>query len=77
MWLRVIEKADCYYLDEVLAIHRKRPGSISNAKYTVLMKHLYILYRKDQKMNPVRAAWRTARNVFFGVGKKLFYRHKN
>lgn len=77
MWLRVIEKADCYYLDEVLAIHRKRPGSISNVKYTVLMKHLYILYRKDQKMNPVRAAWRTARNVLFGVGKKLFYRHKN
>lgn len=76
MWLRVIEKCDCYYLDEVLAIHRKRPGSISNAKYTVLMKHLYILYRKDQGYGVVRAAWRTARNVLFGVAKKVFYRKK-
>ncbi len=75
MWLRVIEKCDCYYLDEVLAIHRKRPGSISNAKYSVLIKHLYLLYRKDQKLNPVHAAWRTARNVIFGVFKKLFYSH--
>ena len=76
MWLRVIEKADCYYLDEVLAIHRKRPGSISNAKYSVLIKHLYLLYRKDKGFNPVHAALRTARNVFFGVWKRLFYRHK-
>ena len=76
MWLRVIEKADCYYLDEVLAIHRKRPGSISNAKYTVLIKYLYILYRKDQNLDPVRAAIRTARNVVFGIGKKLFFKKK-
>ncbi len=77
MWLRVIEKCDCYYLDEVLAIHRKRPGSISNAKYTVLIKHLYILYRKDRGYGVIRATWRTARNVLFGVAKRIFYRKKD
>ena len=77
MWLWVIEKCDCYYLDEVLAIHRKRPGSISNAKYTVLIKHLYLLYRKDRGYCAIRAAWRTARNVLFGVAKRVFYRKKD
>lgn len=74
IWLRAIEKADCYYLDETLGVHRKRKGSISSSKKSVLMKHFYILYRKGEHMNPVHAGIRTARNLFFGAfKKKLFY----
>lgn len=73
MWLKVIEKADCYYLDEILAIHRKREGSISNASKVELIKHFYLLYRKGENMNPVYAALRTCRNLFFGAFKKLLF----
>jgi len=73
IWLKAIEKADCYYLDETLGVHRKRKGSISNAKKSVLMKHFYILYRKGEHMDPVRASIRTARNLFFGMLKKKLY----
>ncbi len=76
MWLKVIEKSNCYYLDETLGIHRKRKGSISSVKYSVLMKHFYILYRKGENMNPVHAAMRTARNLFFGMMKKMLYYKK-
>lgn len=76
MWLKAIEKADCYYLDETLSIHRKRKGSISSAKYTVLAKYFYILYRQGEEMGMLRAAVRTARNLFFGMMKKALYYKK-
>lgn len=76
IWLKVIEKADCYYLDETLGIHRKRKGSISSVSKKTLIKHFYLLYRKGEHLNPVHAAVRTARNLAFGAMKKKLYYSK-
>ena len=73
MWLKVCEKAKCYLLDETLAKYRKRGGSISNHGYTKLIKWHYRLYRFAEKKDPVSSLVLTARNLFFGVIKKLKY----
>ena len=38
MWLKACKKADCYLLNEELAMYRKRTGSISNHSYKTLIK---------------------------------------
>lgn len=73
MWLKVIEKADCYLLDETLAKYRIRSGSISRHSKIKLIKHHYLLYRKGEDRNCVVSSCLTARNLFFGVLKKVFY----
>lgn len=73
MWLKVCKKADCYLLDEVLAKYRKRSGSISNHGYVKLIKWHYKLYREAEKKNAVLSALLTARNLFWGVWKKVRY----
>lgn len=78
MWLKIVRKADCYYLPENLALYRKRDGSISDHNYLSLVKWHYKLYRKAEGMNRVHSLNTTARNLAFGVWKKLRYvkRHK-
>lgn len=73
MWLKVIEKADCYLLDETLAKYRIRSGSISRHSKIKLIKHHYLLYRKGEGRNCVVSSCLTVRNLFFGVLKKVFY----
>ena len=73
MWLKAIRNADCYFLPEMLAKYRKRAGSISNHGYTKLIKWHYKLFREAEGKDPVTAAFSTARNLWFGVYKKLRY----
>lgn len=73
MWLKVCQKATCYLLEENLASYRKRSGSISNHSYTKLIKWHYRLFREAEGQNPVHAAFCTARNLCFGLYKKLRY----
>ncbi len=73
IWLKVCKRATCYLLNETLAKYRKRSGSISNHGYRALIKWHYKLHREAEKRNPVSAAILTARNLFFGVIKKLKY----
>lgn len=73
MWLKVCKKADCHLLDENLASYRKRSGSISRHGYTSLIKWHYKLYKEAEGMCVVAALFNTARNLFFGVVKKLFF----
>lgn len=73
MWLKVCKMADCYLLDEILAKYRRRSGSISNHGYGKLIKWHYRLYRQAEGRNPIPAAVLTARNLFFGVIKKIKY----
>ncbi|MCQ2091287.1 MAG: glycosyltransferase [Fibrobacter sp.] len=73
MWLKIIRKAKCHLLPEVLASYRKRRGSISNHSYMALIKWHYKLYREAEGMNPVSSLWITVRNLFFGVMKKFLY----
>ena len=73
MWLKICKKANCYLLDENLAMYRKRAGSISNHEYTLLIKWHYKLYREEEKQNIFFACFNTIRNIYFGIIKKLIY----
>ncbi len=87
MWLKIIRKAKCHLLPEMLASYRKRTGSISHDchsersvaksknldRYLSLIKWHYKLYREAEGMNPVSSLWITLRNLFFGVMKKFLY----
>lgn len=71
IWLKVVKKADCYLLSEVLASYRKRSGSISRQSYITLIKWHYKLYREAEKLSPIWSLSITIRNLFFGLWKKI------
>lgn len=73
MWLKVIKKADCFLLDEMLGQYRKRTGSISNHSYVKLIKWHYLLFREAEEKNPLAASALTCINLVFGLGKKILY----
>jgi len=73
IWLKACRNADCHLLPETLASYRKRSGSISRHSYLALIKWHYKLYREAETLNPVISLWITARNLFFGVWKKIRY----
>lgn len=73
IWLKVIEKADCYLLDECLGRYRIRSGSISRHSKLKLVKFHYLLYRNGEHQNMIMSAFNTVRNLFWGVYKKLRY----
>lgn len=73
MWLKACTKADCYLLDEELAMYRKRNGSISNHSYMSLIKWHYKLYREAEHQNIIYSLFNTCRNMVFGIYKKKKY----
>lgn len=77
MWLKVCKKANCYLLNEELAMYRKRSGSISNHSYLELIKWHYKLYREAERQNTLISLYNTWRNLVFGIYKKKMYCIKN
>ena len=73
MWLKVIKKADCYLLPDVLASYRMRRGSISNQSYFVLIKWQYKLFHEAEGKNAVLSLLLTIGNLLFGTVKKIYY----
>ena len=73
IWLKAIQKCDCFLLRETLASYRKRMGSISRHGKLSLIKWHYLLHRQAEGLNPVFALWNTFRNLVFGTGKKIKY----
>jgi len=76
MWLKVIQNANCYLLDEVLAKYRKRQGSISNHSKVKLIKYHYYLYKYGEHRSCISSSILTVRNLFFGTMKKIIYLKK-
>lgn len=74
MWLKVIAKADCYLLDETLAMYRRRTGSISNHGVIKLVKWHYRLFRECQDCGKVMSLVMTLCNLGFGMMKKILFR---
>lgn len=71
MWLKVCQKADCYLLDEELALYRRgRTGSVSTNSIKIMIGWHYKLYREAEGQNPVAALFNTGRNLVFGFYKK-------
>lgn len=74
MWLKVCWKADCYLLDEELALYRRgRAGSVSTHSIKTMIGWHYKLYREAEGQNPVEAVINTGRNMVFGFYKKKRY----
>lgn len=73
MWLKVSRKASCHLLPSVLAHYRKRGGSISNTKYSSLIKWHFRLFKDAESYSTISAALCTVNNLFWGVFKKLVY----
>ncbi|MDW7650633.1 MAG: glycosyltransferase family 2 protein [Bacillota bacterium] len=74
LWLKAIEKSNCYLLPEILASYRKRQGSISNYSYIKLIKFHYYLWRNGEDKSRLTATLFTVRNLFFGLLKKIYYK---
>lgn len=74
MWLKVCRKADCYLLDEELALYRRgRQGSVSTNSIKTMIGWHYKLFREAEGENPVVAMFNTGRNMVFGFYKKKRY----
>ena len=73
MWLQLSKKADCHLLQENLALYRKRLGSLTAHGKLSLIRYHYLMFRQSENMPAVTSALLTARNLFFGFFKKLYY----
>ena len=74
MWLKVCRKADCYLLNEELALYRRgRVGSISTNSIKTMISWHYRLFRESENQSLIGATFSTARNILFGLYKKKRY----
>lgn len=71
IWLKVVNKCPCYFLDEILAVYRDRKGSITpNSVWKKIIAH-YPLFRKGTSMSPLAAGIMVVMNIFGNAYKKL------
>ena len=76
MWLQAIEKSNCYRFPECLSYYIKHDGSISSGSKIKLIKWHYKLFKDGLHKNKFVSVLLTARNMFFGVIKKIVYKKK-
>lgn len=74
MWLKAAEKTNFLRMPAPLSIYRKHNGSISSGRKWRLVKYHYILFRKGQKFGRIKSVFCTARNLIWGVYKKVYYK---
>ena len=74
MWLKVCKMADCYLLDEELALYRRgRSGSVSTQSIKTMIRWHYKLFAEAEGQNAATAMINTARNLVCGLYKKCHY----
>ena len=74
MWLKVIEKSDCYLLGECLARYRRgRTGSVSTHGYATMIAWHYRLWHEAMGKDTLMSMFWTGMNLICGTYKKLFY----
>ena len=73
MWLKVIKKADCHLLPEVLGKYRRRANSITPKPIWQRIWAHYPLFRVAEEMNPISATFWVIMNVFGNAYKKFRY----
>lgn len=73
MWLKVVEKCPCYFLDENLAVYRHRKGSITpTSTWRKIIAH-YPLFRRGASMSPLAAGIMVVVNIFGNAYKKMMF----
>lgn len=74
MWLKVVDKAECLLLPEVLGRYRVRETSISHGGSRIKQaKHLYMLWRTDEECGKGASLFHTALNIVCSFYKKSKY----
>ncbi|MBR6631844.1 MAG: glycosyltransferase family 2 protein [Alistipes sp.] len=73
MWLKVIQKSNCYLLKETLAKYRRRKGSITPPSIKDRILWHYRLFRDAEEMNKVSAFIWMIINIVGNSYKKVFY----
>jgi glycosyltransferase involved in cell wall biosynthesis len=77
LWLKVIQKTECYHLNECHALYRRRKkGSLSSTNILDLLSHHYKLYRKSENMNIIKSIYYVLLNLIYGLHRKIKYRIK-
>ena len=77
MWLKACRKANCYLLDEELALYRRgRTGSVSTHGIKTMIKWHFKLFREAEGQNWLSSVFNTGRNLVFGFYKKMRYVNK-
>jgi glycosyltransferase involved in cell wall biosynthesis len=73
LWLKVVRKSPCYFLDECLAHYRRRRQSITPKPLWKRIGAHYPLFHDAEGMNPLIASIWVFINVFGNAFKKIFY----
>jgi glycosyltransferase involved in cell wall biosynthesis len=76
MWLKAVEKVDCYRYPKCLSYYIKHEGSISSGNKIKLIKWHYLLFRKGQGFNPFISGILTVNNLAHGVSKKMIFKYE-
>lgn len=76
MWLKVIEKSNCYRFSECLSSYIKHTDSISSGNKLKLIKWHFVLFHDAMKKNIFVSSMLTINNLFHGVLKKVIYKRK-
>ncbi len=76
MWLKVIQKSDCYLLKENLAKYRRRKGSITPPSIKARILWHYRLFRDAEQMSKVKSVLWMFINIVGNMYKKIFFVHK-
>lgn len=73
MWLKVVRKSPCYFLEEDLACYRRRANSITPKPLWQRIWAHYPLFRVAEQMNPLSATFWVLMNVLGNAYKKIVY----
>ena len=74
LWLMAVRHADCYLLPECLASQMSEGGLWHRLLTTKKWNWRYWTYRIIERMNPLRAAYMTVRNMAYAVSKWWKYK---
>ncbi len=74
MWLKIINKTDCYRFPVCLSYYIKHENSISSGNKFKLVKHHYIMFRQADNKGKIISTILTIRNLFWGFLKKIKYK---
>lgn len=76
LYLKVVEKAECFCYPEVLAAYRIRKKSLSHSGKLNLIKYFYQMYRKCMGYSVIMSGLNTVFNVVFSFVRKALYMKK-
>ncbi len=73
MWMEIVKKADCFFIDTTLASYRRRKGSITPNRIKDKLYWHFILCRKCGHYSTMAAAVLTLLSIPANARKKIFY----